>query len=199
MFHLAALSNKDPEAKVNNVAYLPRINDELSELDLAPVIALLITRKGWTSDRAAQAERLYRMFLRLHRGYPGQRHALPADADEVWHAHILMTAQYRRDYLAVLGRFLDHDRKRTYPTRSGRKASGCIGMSLESTSSAMRTVIELINNGFTKTDDLKTSSPALERERVLVRLPSTTSGAWRGRSGRRVRVPDGCWSRRRQG
>ncbi len=109
MFHLAALSNKDPEAKVNNVAYLPRINDELSELDLAPVIALLITRKGWTSDRAAQAERLYRMFLRLHRGYPGQRHALPADADEVWHAHILMTAQYRRDYLAVLGRFLDHD------------------------------------------------------------------------------------------
>lgn len=94
---------------MNNVAYLPRINDELSELELAPVIALLFTRKGWTYDRAAQAERLYRMFLSLHRDYPGQRHALPADADEVWHAHILMTAQYRRDCLAVLGRFLDHD------------------------------------------------------------------------------------------
>ncbi len=36
-------------------------------LDLAPVMAALVARKQWDPARAANAERLYRMFLELHR------------------------------------------------------------------------------------------------------------------------------------
>ncbi len=78
-------------------------------LDLAPVMAALVTRMHWDASRVAEAEQIYRMFLELHRHYPGDRFALPTDADAVWHAHILMTARYRADCAAVLGRFLDHD------------------------------------------------------------------------------------------
>lgn len=78
-------------------------------LDLSPVMTVLVERKGWDPARAARAEQLYRMFVELHRRYPGEPIALPADADEVWHVHILMTARYRADCATVLGRFLDHD------------------------------------------------------------------------------------------
>lgn len=80
-----------------------------ASLDLSAVMAVVTERKGWVASRAATAERHYRMFLELHRRNPGKRFALPADADEVWHVHILMTARYRADCATVLGRFLDHD------------------------------------------------------------------------------------------
>ncbi|MGL4242300.1 MAG: hypothetical protein ACRCTI_14415 [Beijerinckiaceae bacterium] len=81
----------------------------LPELDCAPMTAMLTGRCGWAPERAEAASAQYRMFLALHRLFPAERHALPSDADAVWHAHILHTARYRADMERILGRFLDHD------------------------------------------------------------------------------------------
>lgn len=39
----------------------------------------------------------------------GQAVALPADADEVWHRHILHSGAYRQFCDDTVGRFVDHD------------------------------------------------------------------------------------------
>ena len=51
--------------------------------------------KDWTAADLAKAERLYRQFLWLAK--TTKRNALmpPHEADEVWHAHLLHTQQYK--------------------------------------------------------------------------------------------------------
>ncbi len=94
----------------------------LPALDVSLLIAYMTSRKGWTPGRAEQAAELYRMFLGLHRLFPEERHALPADADEIWHAHLLHTERYRADCQRLLGRFLDHDPDAHIPPEMRRRS-----------------------------------------------------------------------------
>jgi hypothetical protein len=87
-------------------AALKRING----IDLADILARASKREGWTSGQERLAEKWYRGYLwisYLHGKRPV--FAIVAEADELWHAHIVYTKRYRRDCQRVFGEFLDHN------------------------------------------------------------------------------------------
>ncbi len=62
---------------------------------------------GWKERRADEAIEWYRRFLGLVA--QGNHFLIPTpDIDEVWHRHILSTAQYFRDCESIFGRYLHH-------------------------------------------------------------------------------------------
>jgi hypothetical protein len=87
-------------------AALRRING----IDLADILERASKREGWTSGQERLAEKWYRGYLWLSHLH-GRRpvFAIVAEADELWHAHIVYTKRYRRDCQRVFGDFLDHN------------------------------------------------------------------------------------------
>ncbi len=81
-------------------------------LDLEPVVFKLVRpdagEKGLSLELADLGAGLYRCFLKLCGWHPGTSVVPTAAIDQVWHAHLLDSAKYRTDCMAVFGRFLDH-------------------------------------------------------------------------------------------
>jgi len=82
----------------------------IAETDLRRFTRKLTDPTGsfrWTATRASAAESQYRRFLALCAA--GQPPPQPlADADELWHLHILDTIAYAADCQRIFGEFLHH-------------------------------------------------------------------------------------------
>jgi hypothetical protein len=82
----------------------------LPQFDSIRVRDLVLSRlPGWDGARFDAALTSYRQFLELCRRNPGARVMCPDEADEVWHAHMLDSSNYRRDCNRIFGSYLDHD------------------------------------------------------------------------------------------
>jgi hypothetical protein len=81
----------------------------IDSLDLTPVIQRLVRIESWSEIQAEQACQQYRNYLLLKKKY-GQQYELPpsTDIDEVWHAHILHTEDYKEFCIKVFGDYLHH-------------------------------------------------------------------------------------------
>jgi len=64
--------------------------------------------KGWSQERADEAESQYRMFLKLCAMFPEVDVVPTGLIDEMWHQHILDTRAYAADCYAVFGKMLHH-------------------------------------------------------------------------------------------
>ena len=95
-------------------AALKRING----IALADILVRAGTRAGWTPAQYRLAEKWYRGYLWLSYLH-GKRplFGIVAEADELWHAHIVYTKRYRRDCQRVFGEFLDHNPAHAIPTK----------------------------------------------------------------------------------
>ena len=80
----------------------------VAELDFSMLKRKLVEEYGWTPERTAEAEDLYRRFLALNAAYPDRKICPTGPIDEFWHAHILDTRAYAEDCERVFGRFLHH-------------------------------------------------------------------------------------------
>ena len=94
-----------PVAKTN----LRNLQVTLPHFDLSLVIDRVAQdHPDWPVERLATAELEYRRYLALSK-IESETALIPTlDADEVWHAHILHTKQYRDDCNSFFGYFLDH-------------------------------------------------------------------------------------------
>lgn len=64
--------------------------------------------RDWTPDRAKEAEKWYKRFLKLHVVEPDQTILPTKDGDQMWHEHILDTRKYEQDCQYIFGYFLHH-------------------------------------------------------------------------------------------
>ncbi len=81
----------------------PLINhDRLGQL-------VLRNHPDWVSSRVKSAIAEYERFLMLCKELPEQKIAAPYDIDEVWHAHMLDSANYMKDCDLFFGYYLHHD------------------------------------------------------------------------------------------
>lgn len=84
----------------------------IQSVNLTPVIDRLVYIEHWTEKEATEAIKQYRNYLFLRKKY--SRYNLPPskDIDEVWHAHVLHTKEYRQFCKQVFyneeDQFLDH-------------------------------------------------------------------------------------------
>ena len=81
---------------------------DVNALDLAPIENHLVTRLGWSEDKAARGITGYRRFLYLCAEHPDQTLVPNGVIDEVWHTHIVHTRKYAADCEQLCGRFLHH-------------------------------------------------------------------------------------------
>lgn len=81
----------------------------IDAVDLSQTLERLIKVHRWPEKQALKAVRQYRRFLFLKKKYD-ETHVLPPsyDIDEVWHAHILHTADYDCFCKQVFGAYLHH-------------------------------------------------------------------------------------------
>ncbi len=86
----------------------PALFGKIESLDLEPMIFQLLRINGWSMTYARRIEKLYRMFLYLHRAYPEQVIVPTLAIDTLWHHHILDTHRYGRDCWEIFGGFLHH-------------------------------------------------------------------------------------------
>lgn len=95
-------------------AALKRIN----AIELGDILVRASTRAKWTSAQNRLAEKWYRGYLWLSYLH-GKRpvFGIVAEADELWHAHIVYTKRYRQDCRRVFGEFLDHNPVHKMPAR----------------------------------------------------------------------------------
>lgn len=87
--------------------------DKVAKLDLESVRRKLLFKKGWwwrVRTNILRLESEYRQFLYLIASNPDQT-VVPwsNDLDDFWHEHILDTAKYARDCVAIMGRFIHHN------------------------------------------------------------------------------------------
>ena len=87
--------------------------DRANRLDLSAIKRKLTDEQhglGWDSQRAEDAELLYRRFLAIVAAHDGSEHRVvpPCIVDDFWHQHILDTRKYAIDSDAMFGRFLHH-------------------------------------------------------------------------------------------
>lgn len=68
-----------------------------------------LAKRGMTAAAAAEAVALYRQFLELVQLNPDLALCPPSAADLAWHAHMLRSAEYRADCIALIGAPIDHD------------------------------------------------------------------------------------------
>lgn len=80
----------------------------VAELDFSMLERKLQEEYGWTPERVAEAEDLYRKFLALNIRYPEQKICPTGPIDEFWHAHILDTRAYAADCERLFGGLLHH-------------------------------------------------------------------------------------------
>ncbi len=65
--------------------------------------------KGWSQEKAKEAEKWYRRFLTINLLYGDQDIAPCSEAlDDFWHYHILDTQKYHQDCQDVFGYYLHH-------------------------------------------------------------------------------------------
>jgi hypothetical protein len=83
--------------------------NRVAAMDLSPVVAQLVNYQGWTTERAAAAERRYRRFFYMKVALPEGMASPTPEIDEFWHQHIINTRQYKPDCQHVVGRFVHHD------------------------------------------------------------------------------------------
>ena len=106
---------------------LQKAKDAIYSADLQPVIDRLIKIEHWSRADAEEATQQYRNYLFLRKKYPD--HTLPPskDIDEVWHAHILHTKEYRNFCMQVFSDrdngYLDHFPQQINPESLRRVAS----------------------------------------------------------------------------
>ncbi len=90
-------------------------------LDFSPVIERMVRKQGWSRRSARRAVLQYRNFLALRRKYGNANQFIPSvDIDEVWHNHILFTAQYHRDCQTIFGDYVHHHPQALSPSSSVR-------------------------------------------------------------------------------
>jgi hypothetical protein len=80
-------------------------------LDLEPIKKSLMRRsagKGWTQERADDAEREYRRFLCMAKMYADTPIVPLADVEQFWYQHIFDTKKYAADCQRTFGYFLHH-------------------------------------------------------------------------------------------
>lgn len=77
-------------------------------LDLSRPKDSTCEEEGWTIQQANEAEKWYKLFLKLNVICPKADMVPPKDADRLWHAHILHTRQYHRDCNLIFGSYLHH-------------------------------------------------------------------------------------------
>lgn len=81
---------------------------KIGAIDLGPIKFKLMHEYGWTQDKIEATEINYRRYLMLVAIYPRKTIVPNKIVDEMWHAHILDTAKYRKDCQETFGYFLDH-------------------------------------------------------------------------------------------
>lgn len=62
----------------------------------------------WSREKADEAEKFYKMFLKLHVLYPNATIVPSKLIDGMWHAHILDTKRYHKDCQAIFGEYMHH-------------------------------------------------------------------------------------------
>ena len=87
---------------------LAAARDLIYNADLTSTLNRLVYIEGWTVKAAKTAIALYRNFLYLLLKYPDKLILPSQEIDEVWHAHILHTREYREFCDLVFGRYIDH-------------------------------------------------------------------------------------------
>lgn len=83
----------------------------INELDLSMICMKLMDThegKGWTSQQCAEVAEEYRRFLAMHVLFPNESMVPNLAIDTMWHFHILDTAAYQRDCMAIFGEMLHH-------------------------------------------------------------------------------------------
>jgi len=82
----------------------------IEALDLTPMIERVMKEKRWTRRMAETAAHFYRNYLFLVKKYGDDIPTLgpTKQMDEIWHAHILYTRDYRAFCEKVFGGYLDH-------------------------------------------------------------------------------------------
>lgn len=78
------------------------------DLDLIDAARAARAAHGWTDEEATEADLEYRRFLWLCYEHDGPAGALQANADKLWHHHILDTARYTADCGRIFGRYIHH-------------------------------------------------------------------------------------------
>lgn len=86
-----------------------QVRNAIDRLDLSKIVDKARKVHRWREKRAAEADLWYRNFLWLEYKSSSPIAMLGADADEIWHLHILDTPKYRADCEKVFGQFLDHN------------------------------------------------------------------------------------------
>ncbi len=82
-------------------------------VDLDAVINRLVKIESWSQKDAIAAVQQYRNYLFLRKKYPDHNLPPSIDIDDVWHAHVLHTKEYRTFCKEVFhnkeDKYLDHD------------------------------------------------------------------------------------------
>lgn len=85
----------------------------IEALDLQSVMNQLVVIEKWSEDEAKAAIQQYRRWLFLRKKYSDQILPPSQDIDQVWHAHILQTREYRQFcqqvFIDTPEQFLDHN------------------------------------------------------------------------------------------
>jgi len=92
---------------------LEQVKQLIDNLDLSSVIARLVEIEKWSQKDAVLAIQQYRNYLLLKKKYPEYNLPPSKDIDDVWHAHILHTKEYRTFCKQAFSheddQYLDHD------------------------------------------------------------------------------------------
>ncbi len=85
----------------------------IEEVDLGPVVERLVKIDKWNREDAIKASKQYRNYLFLRKKYPNEKLPPSKEIDDVWHAHVLHTRDYRHFCKQVFAhcedQYLDHD------------------------------------------------------------------------------------------
>lgn len=68
----------------------------------------LVQRKGFDANYVDAMEREYKRFMALTLMYPGKLIPISEQVDEMWHAHILFTHNYRKMGETLAGGYIHH-------------------------------------------------------------------------------------------
>ncbi len=94
-------------------AKLRDVCKKIHTYDLNSTFERLVLTEGWKPREATAAIAQYRNYLYLCKLYPTKKLPPSKDIDEVWHAHILQTKQYRKFCKLIFPEledsYLDHD------------------------------------------------------------------------------------------
>jgi len=81
-------------------------------VDLSLTIDRLVHIEKWNRSEAAEVSKQYRNYLFLRKKYPERNLPPSKEVDEVWHAHVLHTQDYRefckKAFANEEGQYLDH-------------------------------------------------------------------------------------------